>query len=627
MTIHFICLFLSLSSFHVCLSQAPPAQHSKQINPFSPKASLIRYWNTRVSNKRPIPNFFLSKASPLTPNHYAFLNSLLNRSPKPFTPQFHHSLCSAPNLYCSFDDTANTLQHPTVSKNDDANFAVYSNKRFANYGSSRVGGVDSFKNYSNGLNSNNDSFRKYSTTSTRHSGEFNNYAENGNVANTNFTSYGSGASSTSNDFNNYDKTVNVPNLGFTTYDSGAGNHKLSFSSYGNETNSGTESFASYGKRIRGGTSDFKNYAGGANILQSEFANYGDLSTGVSNDSFKFYSFDGNNPRNVFKSYGAGSVSGSDTFNSYRNRANVGDDSFQSYAVKSKSGTANFANYGQSFNVGNDSFAEYGRGSLGRASFGFRSYGLGRAFKGYNKQGASFAEYHNLSASSGKVVNKWVQPGKFFREEMMKEGNVMVLADIRDKMVERSFLPLGISSKLPFSSSRLEEMRQVFHAREGSATERVMVNALEECERAPSRGETKRCVASAEGMIEFAVSVLGSDVAVRTTENVNGSGKSVMIGRVYAVDGGKVTKSVSCHQSLYPYLLYYCHSVPKVRVYEADILDVDTKVKINHGVAICHVDTSSWGPEHGAFLALGSAPGKIEVCHWIFQNDMTWTIAH
>ncbi|XP_020230302.1 polygalacturonase 1 beta-like protein 1 [Cajanus cajan] len=627
----FFCFFLSLSSFHVSRATEgmplPQTRHySKQnnINPFTPKASLIRYWKTRVSNELPIPQFLLSKASPLTPQHYATLNNLLNRKPKPFTPKLHHSLCSSPNLLCSFDDTPpNTPRR----KSDDANFAVYNNKRFANYGSSRVGGVDSFKNYSNGLNANNDAFRKYSAAATRHSGQFKNYADNGNVANTNFSSYGSGAAETSSDFNSYDKTVNVPNLGFTTYDSGASNHKLSFSSYGNETNSGSQSFTSYGKRVRGGTSEFANYAGDANILQSEFNSYGDFSAGASNDTFKFYSLNGNNPRHVFKSYGAGSSgSAADNFLSYRNRANVGDDSFQSYAAKSNSGAATFANYGMSFNVGNDSFAEYGKGASGKASFGFKSYGLGRAFKFYNKNGASFSEYRNFSASSGKTVNKWIEPGKFFRESTMKEGKVMVMPDIKDKMPARTFLPLSIASKLPFSSSRIEEMKEVFHAREASSTERVMVNALKECERAPSKGETKRCVSSAEQMIDFAVSVVGPNVALRWTENVNGSGSSVMIGRVYAVNGGKAIKAVSCHQSLYPYLLYYCHSVPLVRVYEADILDVDSKEKINHGVAICHLDTSAWGPQHGAFSALGFGPGKIEVCHWIFENDMTWTTA-
>ncbi|KAF7806099.1 polygalacturonase 1 beta-like protein 3 [Senna tora] len=591
----------------------------QQTNPFTPRASLVRYWNTHVSNKLPIPQFLVSKASPLTPRDYAFFRKLVSH--KTLSSRFE-SFCTLANLYCSFDDSSKDAIHRT--NNDDANFALYSNKRFTNYGSSRVAGVDSFKNYSGGLNTVTDSFKKYSQASTRHSERFTNYAENTNVANTNFTSYGSKATAGSGNFNNYDKLVNVPNLGFASYDSGAVNRQMSFSSYGNETNSGGQSFTSYGKSARAGPTDFTNYAVSSNILQSDFTGYGE-SGGRVNNTFKSYGSSGNNPRSTFKTYGSGSNSGSDTFTSYRNGANVGQDSFENYAAKSNSGSASFENYGKSFNPGNDSFKGYGKGSVGRTIIGFKSYSVGRSFKDYNKQGVWFSQYSNLSASSGKMVNKWVEAGKFFRESMMKEGNVMVMPDIRDKMPSRSFLPGAISSKLPFSSSLVGEMKEVFHARRGSAMERVMIRALEECERSPSPGETKRCVGSGEAMIEFAVSVLGPNVVLRKTENVRGSRRRVMIGRVKAINGGKVTKSVSCHQSLYPYLLYYCHSVPKVRVYEADILDVDSKAKINHGVAICHLDTSAWGPEHGAFVALGSTPGKIEVCHWIFENDVTWTI--
>ena len=139
---------------------------------------------------------------------------------------------------------------------------------------------------------------------------------------------------------------------------------------------------------------------------------------------------------------------------------------------------------------------------------------------------------------------------------------------------------------------------------------MMTDTLEECDRAPSEGETKRCVSSAEDMTDFATSVLGHNVVLRSTENVSGSKKEIMIGEVKDIDGGQVTQSVSCHQSLFPYLVYYCHSVPKVRVFEADILDPSSKAKINHGVAICHLDTSAWSPTHGAFLALGSGSGPV-----------------
>ena len=46
---------------------------------------------------------------------------------------------------------------------------------------------------------------------------------------------------------------------------------------------------------------------------------------------------------------------------------------------------------------------------------------------------------------------------------------------------------------------------------------MLVNAVVECERAPSLGEAKRCVGSVEDMIDFDVLVLGHNVVVRSTK--------------------------------------------------------------------------------------------------------------
>ena len=219
----------------------------------------------------------------------------------------------------------------------------------------------------------------------------------------------------------------------------------------------------------------------------------------------------------------------------------------------------------------------------------------------------------------------VEPGIFFRESMLKKGKVMPMPDINDKLPERSFLPRSISSKQPFSTLKVSELKHFFLAGDNSTMETMIVKSLSVCKRAPSPGETKQCVSSAEDMIDFAVSVLGRNIDILTMKNVNGSKQSIMIGSIEGINGGKVTDSVTCHQLLFPYLLYYCHSVPKVRVYQVDILDPNSKAKINNGVVICHMNTSSWNPTHEAFLALGSAPGRIEVCHWIFPNGLMWTV--
>ncbi|KAK3225104.1 hypothetical protein Dsin_004966 [Dipteronia sinensis] len=623
--------FVSLSSFNVYSEETTTTTttHTKdqsalsrrRDNPFTAKASLIRYWNQHISNDVPKPPFLLSKASPLNAVNLAKLTNLATQKS---LSSNHEAFCSLANLICSFESS----KPETVTKHDrNANFAVYSSKSFVNYEDSQLGGVDSFKNYSEGINTPNDSFKKYSREATGHSEGFTSYAKDGNVAGENFTSYGSSSNGGSGEFTNYAERVNVPTLRFASYDSDANNHKLGFTSYSDETNSGSESFISYGKNGNAGPTGFTTYADNSNGIGSTFTGYGELGN-AANDSFKGYGDSGNNPHNNFKSYGAGGNSAISSFSSYRNGANVGEDSFQSYARDANSDKVSFSNYGKTFNVGNDTFKEYGRGSIGQTTVGFKSYDMGRTFKDYAKKGVTFTGYNNISSStsSGISVNKKVEEGKFFRESMLKQGNDMAMPDISDKMPKRSFLPRAILSKLPFSTSDVEQVKEIFHARDNSSMESVIVNALTECERSPSQGETKRCVGSIEDMIDFATSVLGHNVVARTTRNVNGSKQRVMIGSVKGINGGELTESVSCHQSLYPYLLYYCHSVPKVRVYEADIHDVESKEKINRGVAICHIDTSAWSPGHGAFVALGSSPGKIEVCHWIFENDMTWTFS-
>jgi hypothetical protein len=203
---------------------------------------------------------------------------------------------------------------------------------------------------------------------------------------------------------------------------------------------------------------------------------------------------------------------------------------------------------------------------------------------------------------------------------------MPMPDIRDKMPPRAFLPRAIAARIPFEPRAVSE---AFGLPLDTAMGKAVASTVAECLRAPSKGETKRCATSAEDVVDFAVETLGDDIVVRSTASTAGSGGDVRLGTVTGVDGGRVTRSVSCHQSLFPYLVYYCHSVPKVRVYEADIMAVDGSdagEKINHGVAICHLDTSDWSPTHGAFVALGGRPGEVEVCHWIFEGDMTWTVA-
>ncbi|XP_028801820.1 LOW QUALITY PROTEIN: polygalacturonase 1 beta-like protein 3 [Neltuma alba] len=627
----FFLLFILFSPFSVGFAGAfsiSGGHVARDQNPFTPKAFLNRYWDKEIRNGLPKPEFLLSKASPLTAvDSAAFAKLAAGNALSTRLPEF----CSAANLLC-FPDLGQSLE----KHSKDVNFAVYQDKNFTNYGTDRLGGTDSFNKYSEGQNIPVNDFRRYSRDSTGHKDNFQSYANDGNVVDQSFHTYGTAATGGVGDFKKYADSTNVPNLQFTSYSDDANGREQSFTSYSENGNAGDQSFSNYGKHGNGAVSDFSSYGTNSNVAGSGFSNYGETAN-AGNETFKNYGVNMNNPTNNFKNYAAGGNGATDSFSNYRDQANVGADSFQSYAKGANAAEVDFSNYGKSFNEGTDKFTGYGKDG-NEHKIGFKGYGVNNTFKDYSKDGVTFTGYTNvstrLSASmvkSGSAINanlvkRWVEPGKFFRESMLKQGTVMPFPDIRDKMPKRSFLPRSILSRLPFSTSKISELKQIFKVSDNSSMDKMLSSSLSDCERAPSPGETKRCVGSVEDMIDFATSVLGRNVVVRNTQNVNGSKKNVVVGRVTKINGGRVTQSVSCHQSLFPYLLYYCHSVPKVRVYEADLLEPKSKAKINHGVAICHLDTTAWSPTHGAFLSLGSGPGRIEVCHWIFENDMTWTIA-
>ncbi|KAI6686549.1 hypothetical protein NL676_032462 [Syzygium grande] len=94
-------------------------------------------------------------------------------------------------------------------------------------------------------------------------------------------------------------------------------------------------------------------------------------------------------------------------------------------------------------------------------------------------------------AGGMNVNKGVEPGKHFRESMLRSGKVIRMPDLRVITPKRSFLPRGISSGLPFSTSKFAKLKQIFHAGDDSNMEKIMVRTLSLCEKAPIQGETKR----------------------------------------------------------------------------------------------------------------------------------------
>ncbi|NP_001310332.1 BURP domain-containing protein 14-like precursor [Zea mays] len=620
-----------------------PVWTSLPVNPFTAKAAFIRYWNRKVSSNRPHPAFLFAKLSPLSAPDAATFSNLASAGK---LASRIHDFCDAASLLCPSTPAASWSASSTSMDGaagvassgggsgaaSAAPFKDYENGNFSSYGNSGGGGSDQFAIYSSGKSGPVDSFKRYGKGSLGRNDSFANYEEGANVGTSTFNSYTTGATGGAGEFAGYAGQTNTVAVAFATYDSVGNGRTHEFTAYSQDANSGVQSFTGYGKTANGAGESFETYGNNSNTVASGFINYGEKSNGF-NDTFTSYGLVGNAPENTFRSYASGSNAGVDQFKAYRDEANVGDDSFMSYANNANGAAADFDSYGKSTNPGSVAFKGYGQGSNPNHRIGFKHYaGENTTFKAYSNEGVEFKEYQNMSkmevskaaaAAPGRRLPAWSpEPGKFFRERDLMMGNRMPMPDIADKMPRRAFLPRDIATKIPFEENAVSAL---FGAPPGTAMRQVVASTVAECARPPSPGETKRCTTSAEDMLDFAVEMLGSNIAVRSTESTAGSGRDVRLGKITGIAGGSVTRSVSCHQSLFPYLVYYCHSVPRVRLYEADILDVDSNRKINHGVAICHLETSDWSPNHGAFVALGGKPGQIEVCHWIFEGDMAWTL--
>ncbi|PKU76880.1 BURP domain-containing protein 12-like [Dendrobium catenatum] len=612
-----ILISLALSTTAAENSPAPAKSSS---NPFTEKAALLRYWNRKIPNSSRHPQFLVSKLTPLSISDAAKFSTIAASDPFKLSSSLP-SFCSAAALLCTTELTPSLASHPS-----DSAFSSYENSNFSNYANTASEGLSSFKNYF-GNEVPLSTFNRYGHDSGGHNDSFAKYGPGNVDTGANFTSYGANSASGNDKFNVYANSTDGVALGFTNYVTNASGRIAGFVHYGDDSNVGQQIFSRYGKDGSGTASDFTTYAHKySNIIESGFSHYGENAAG-NVDNFKTYSEHANIPNNHFESYGSGTTDGTERFTTYRHQSNIGDDSFTSYEKDGIFGTAEFNNYGNE-SSGTDAFKGYGENST-YGNITFKSYFEDdTTFKGYANTGIDFKSYHN--SSSAKIhtesrhpqVNQRVEAGKFFRESSLKKGTVMPMPDIHDRMQPRSFLPRSIAGKIPLSVTAVTE---IFKIPPGTAMAKAVASTVADCERLPSRGETKRCATSAEDMIDFAVSTLGSNVEVRSSTNTKGSKGNILIGEVKGVNGGNITESVSCHQSLFPYLVYYCHSVPRVRVYEAEILAVDSKEEINHGIAICHIDTSDWSPNHGAFVALGPGPGKIEVCHWIYEGDMTWTV--
>ncbi|PON76855.1 BURP domain containing protein [Parasponia andersonii] len=154
----------------------------------------------------------------------------------------------------------------------------------------------------------------------------------------------------------------------------------------------------------------------------------------------------------------------------------------------------------------------------------------------------------------------------------------------------------------------------------------MEETLRDCGVKPINGEIKLCATSLESMVEFVRSILGSGVNLSVISTTHPA-MTTALTQNYTVLEVPIEvlapKMVSCHPVPYPYAVFFCHYFGS----ETKVFQVSPGGNSGdnvEAVAICHMDTSDWDPEHILFQPLGVKPSTSSpVCHFLPANHLVW----
>jgi len=216
---------------------------------------------------------------------------------------------------------------------------------------------------------------------------------------------------------------------------------------------------------------------------------------------------------------------------------------------------------------------------------------------------------------------------FFFMEDIKVGKTMpIYFPKRDPSTSPRFLPREEADSIPFSVNQIPHLLEFFSFSQDSPQAKAIEDTLRHCESEPIKGETKFCATSLESMLDFASAVLGRfkpNFQVLTTSHLT---KSTTRFQNYTILKIPVEisapKMVACHTMPYPYAIFFCHSQESENKVFKVTLGGENGDRVE-AIAVCHMDTSQWSPNHVSFLVLGVLPGTSSVCHFFSADNLLW----
>jgi hypothetical protein len=187
-----------------------------------------------------------------------------------------------------------------------------------------------------------------------------------------------------------------------------------------------------------------------------------------------------------------------------------------------------------------------------------------------------------------------------------------------------FLPREEADSIPFSVEEFPNLLKLFSiSQQYSPQAKAIKRTLEDCESKPSK-VVKFCATSLESMVDSVRAIFGSQAPFKVVSTTSFTKSNTLLQNYtfLEVKGLSTSMTVACHDLPYPYAVFYCHDVGETKVFEISLGGGEHGER---GTAffICHMDTSSFPPDHIAFLVLGLKPGTAPVCHYVFPESLLW----
>ncbi|XP_059315976.1 BURP domain protein RD22-like [Lycium ferocissimum] len=250
------------------------------------------------------------------------------------------------------------------------------------------------------------------------------------------------------------------------------------------------------------------------------------------------------------------------------------------------------------------------------------YGLNQAGYGLNQAGYGSISWHRAATEDeiGQfTTNKITLKQYFIFKKDLEKGNRINFPTLLNNN-KAPFLPRQFVESIPFSMEKFSEILNHFFIDSKSKDAQAIEKTIKLCEEPEVKHkEKKTCATSLESMVDFALSVLGTNKIVAITSEVQGETQKSQRYTIEEVQQVADGDTMVCHKLNYAYALHYCHFARSTKTFMVSMVGANgIKVK---AVSVCHKDASFWNPKALPFVVLKVKPGTTPICHFLKDDQI------